>query len=355
MSEGAPARPPDPGGPRRRTRRWVHAALAAAAPLVAAELGLRLVDVARGKDVRARASWHWLFEQDRLLGYRPRPGVRLDFGDSVTETNALGFRDREWPAPGASTGRPRIICMGESSTWGLGSTSREATWPRRLEEHLRAAGSTAEVLNAGVAGYSLLENVPLLRLRLVEQRPDAILYMGLRNDVDGYVVRVGPGRHASALPRALAPLPSDPLTSLLLRSSLVGLVLGRVGAAHPLDPAAAPVDAAPGAASSLGLDLLGDQVAELALLCARHGIRLVWVHQPLDRARLSPAFLEALGAARARLDRELAAADVPALDAERLYDARRFPLLDDCHLSDEGNRHLAALIGDRVGPHLERR
>lgn len=352
-SPGAPGDVAEPT--RRRPRRRWFVALALVAPLLAAELGLRAFDLARGKDVRARASWYWLFEQDRLLGFRPRPGVTIDFGDSVTQTNALGFRDREFPPLDAPVVHPRIICMGESSTWGLGSTSRETTWPRRLEEALRARGASAEVLNAGVAGYSLLENLPLLRLRLLEHRPDVVLYMGLRNDVDGYVARVGPGRPASALPRALAPLPSDPFTRTIMRSSLVGLVLGRIGAVRPLDPASQPVEPGLGAPGPAGLDLLGDQVAELALLCARHQVTLVWIHQPLDRTRLSPRFADALQASRARLEHELAAANVPSIDADALYDRRQAPLLDDCHLSDEGNRQLAELIGARLAPHLRPR
>jgi acyl-CoA thioesterase-1 len=61
------------------------------------------------------------------------------------------------PAPAApppaspATGRPRIVCLGDSLTAGLGLSPEEA-FPARLEERLREAGLDYEVVNAGVSG-----------------------------------------------------------------------------------------------------------------------------------------------------------------------------------------------------------
>lgn len=60
-------------------------------------------------------------------------------------------------APAASKGRaeiaavPRIVCLGDSLTAGLGVSPDEA-FPALLEERLRAAGYRYEVTNAGVSG-----------------------------------------------------------------------------------------------------------------------------------------------------------------------------------------------------------
>ncbi len=56
------------------------------------------------------------------------------------------------PPPAApASGRPRIVCLGDSLTAGLGLSPDEA-FPARLEERLREAGLDYEVVNAGVSG-----------------------------------------------------------------------------------------------------------------------------------------------------------------------------------------------------------
>ncbi len=56
------------------------------------------------------------------------------------------------PPPAApASGRPRIVCLGDSLTAGLG-LSPDVAFPARLEERLREAGLDYEVVNAGVSG-----------------------------------------------------------------------------------------------------------------------------------------------------------------------------------------------------------
>lgn len=56
------------------------------------------------------------------------------------------------PPPAApASGRPRIVCLGDSLTAGLGLSPDQA-FPARLEERLREAGLDYEVVNAGVSG-----------------------------------------------------------------------------------------------------------------------------------------------------------------------------------------------------------
>ncbi len=54
-------------------------------------------------------------------------------------------------APPAASARPRIVCLGDSLTAGLGVSPEEA-YPAQLEARLRAAGLDYEVVNAGVSG-----------------------------------------------------------------------------------------------------------------------------------------------------------------------------------------------------------
>ena len=54
-------------------------------------------------------------------------------------------------APPAAASKPRIVCLGDSLTAGLGLSPAEA-YPARLEARLREAGLDYEVVNAGVSG-----------------------------------------------------------------------------------------------------------------------------------------------------------------------------------------------------------
>jgi acyl-CoA thioesterase-1 len=57
-------------------------------------------------------------------------------------------RDDVRPAP---AGRPRVVFLGDSLTAGYGLAAGEA-YPSLVQERLRDAGLTAEVVNAGVSG-----------------------------------------------------------------------------------------------------------------------------------------------------------------------------------------------------------
>lgn len=54
-------------------------------------------------------------------------------------------------APPAASARPRIVCLGDSLTAGLGVSPEEA-YPAQLAARLLAAGLDYEVVNAGVSG-----------------------------------------------------------------------------------------------------------------------------------------------------------------------------------------------------------
>jgi acyl-CoA thioesterase-1 len=55
------------------------------------------------------------------------------------------------PKPSTSTGRPRIVVLGDSLTAGLGLATSDA-YPAVLQQRLDASGLDFEVVNAGVSG-----------------------------------------------------------------------------------------------------------------------------------------------------------------------------------------------------------
>jgi len=63
-------------------------------------------------------------------------------------TSARPSRDEARPSPGA---RPRVVFLGDSLTAGYGLAASQA-YPSLVQQQLREAGFTAEVVNAGVSG-----------------------------------------------------------------------------------------------------------------------------------------------------------------------------------------------------------
>ncbi|RIL04482.1 MAG: hypothetical protein DCC71_13915 [Proteobacteria bacterium] len=70
-------------------------------------------------------------------------------GEVIFRTNAQGYKG---PALDRSGRRPRVLAIGDSCTFG--TLFDHFTWPRSAERELARLGARAEVVNAGVNGYS---------------------------------------------------------------------------------------------------------------------------------------------------------------------------------------------------------
>jgi lysophospholipase L1-like esterase len=95
-----------------------------------------------------------------------------------------GFRGRE-VSPRAPAEVERIMVVGGSTTFDGEVTSDDRAWPARLEFrlHAEAAGSPVEVINAGVPGYRVLDNVIRLQSELSQFHPDVIVLYDAHNDL----------------------------------------------------------------------------------------------------------------------------------------------------------------------------
>jgi hypothetical protein len=122
--------------------------------------------------------------------YQPHPYLLYELTpryvsrDGLTHHNSYGFRGPEFPLE-KPAGTYRIVCMGESSTYGTGIRADEATYPARLGAHLRQASPhrTIEVLNAGVGGYTSAESLLQFIFKVQPIEPDLVLYYYTHNDV----------------------------------------------------------------------------------------------------------------------------------------------------------------------------
>ena len=190
--------PPSPAGGRHRLRalvRWLGVQCAIIAVMLAGfELYLRRTQ-AYVVDPRA-ASWNLgglalgrgQLVAETPLGRRLVPAhvvIRnhwLSHLDVHVDINSLGFRGPELAAQKAP-GEYRILVLGDSITIG-DYLPEEAVYVRRMEAHLRdrLPGRRIVVVNGGVGGFNLAEELDLLEDRGLALSPDMVLVGFYLND-----------------------------------------------------------------------------------------------------------------------------------------------------------------------------
>jgi len=151
---------------------------------------MRLLSEAPGDLKNYYGTYAW----DRRLFYKFRAGVKVTLTDAMAppgvrertrwtlRTNGKGFPGPEVPY-GVHPGRFRIVCMGDSSTFGWGVESEEA-YPHVLMQELRRRhpGRAVEVVNLGVCGYSSFQGRILMEIEAARYEPDVVTLSYGSND-----------------------------------------------------------------------------------------------------------------------------------------------------------------------------
>jgi lysophospholipase L1-like esterase len=144
--------------------------------------------------------------------------------------NRLGFRGPD-VAAAKPAGTARIVCLGESSTYGSQVLEERDCWPRRLETALRGEGRSVEFVNAGVIAYNTAESIQSLREKVLPLDSDAVVILHGVSDV---IPRYAPGFRSdyAHLRRTWEYRPSmrEPLAE---RSALLFLVYHRLAGPEP--------------------------------------------------------------------------------------------------------------------------
>ena len=165
---------------QRLRRNALKFVVACVATLVALEVGLRIWDGLHqnspGKTAIRKLNGESQYEPHPFLGFElTRTG----------EVNSLGMR-----GPEVTKEKPpgvfRIVCVGGSTTYGAGVPS-DRTYPARLEvalNELAPSGVHYQVLNCGVPGYTSVESLIQLELRLLDLQPDLVLDYDAINDAN---------------------------------------------------------------------------------------------------------------------------------------------------------------------------
>ena len=140
-------------------------------------------------------------------------------------TDSLGMRGH--PVAVAKTpGRIRILADGGSTTFDATVTADDSTWPAQLERLLvtrRGAGSV-EVINAGVPGYAVIDNLIRLQSELYRLKPDVIILLQGHNDLNYALIDAPPGDPD-------APRERPPMTPWALWLARHSLLYGKLKAA----------------------------------------------------------------------------------------------------------------------------
>lgn len=242
-------------------------------------------------DIQAQKPAHWVGlsyteayrDRSDFLRGDLRPGVSIRFLDQPLTVNRWGMRDRETPQA-KPAGTYRIALLGPSHVMGSGVADGE-TFADLLEERLNQAAGPAsavryEVLNFGVAGYSLLQQLAMLDDRVFAFEPDAVFVTDGPRGKSPIVHQL-----LDVLERHVA-IPYPGLEALLRGSGVTAL--GDPGIAVPFAHARSLLAAAgvktrmPWREAERRLRLQGDSLvdwtlAELADDVRRHGVRPVFL------------------------------------------------------------------------------
>jgi lysophospholipase L1-like esterase len=165
--------------------RVATAALVVASTLVGLallELGLRLAHVPVGTVQINRATLRKSRDEGLLFELVPGARVRAEVDYRV---NSLGLRNPEVELA-KPPGVRRLAVLGDSITFGYW-VAEEQAYPRQLERLLAARGDKprVEVLNFGVPGYNLDQELQVLRIKAAAFQPDAVLVGFCLNDLEG--------------------------------------------------------------------------------------------------------------------------------------------------------------------------
>lgn len=116
------------------------------------------------------------------------------------------------PTPANRLGKFRVICMGDSCTYGHGIHDDDATYPAQLEEMLRPMIPNVEVLNTGITGSTVRHGYDYLRSRMLAYDPKAVVVAYGWNDHTVFDA-------AEALRRAVALSSREGIGGALVRRS----------------------------------------------------------------------------------------------------------------------------------------
>ena len=163
-------------------------------------------------------------------GYRVKPDQHLQRFGNRLDYNREGMRSSEISAR-PTQGVLRVLCIGDSITFGGVQTPQSETYPAQIEQALYRAGRQAEVLNASAGGWALGNEWGWLQERGIFASDVVIFEVGL-NDLF----------QMTSPPAVVDGHPSFPSRNprFALQEAVMRYVLPRLGMVDITDPGARP-------------------------------------------------------------------------------------------------------------------
>ena len=128
----------------------------------------------------------FLLWRNEPLAHKTQPVNPQPFGRDDTWTidnNSEGYRGPERQFTRADDGAFRVLCIGDSVTFGF-NVDQDDAYPRQLERLLRERhpGRPIEVVNAGVSGWSWLQGLRFFEVRGGALHPNVVVAAHGTND-----------------------------------------------------------------------------------------------------------------------------------------------------------------------------
>lgn len=121
------------------------------------------------------------------------PGAEGNHNGTHFSINSLGIRDRDYPVVPAA-GTTRWVFLGTSYVLGAGVEKEESfeyLTEKILNDSLNKTGSgNLEILNYGMGGYMLTQQMALCRGKAFESKPDALFYFCHPNEANHVINNV---------------------------------------------------------------------------------------------------------------------------------------------------------------------
>ena len=141
------------------------------------------LDLYRDKKFIANSEYEYSpdYLQDKILLWKHKPSIIANNGIKV---NSDGFRGADIVKPKPNNVF-RIVCLGDSCTYGLMIKNNRDVYPTILEKIINdenVINKKVEVINGGVSGYSSYQGLQLLKNQVINLQPNVItIYYGLND------------------------------------------------------------------------------------------------------------------------------------------------------------------------------
>lgn len=338
---------PEPSRLRRATGSIALAGASVALTALLLEAAFRLSGVSVGTVQINRATVRRSDNPRLRFELRPGSAVRAEVDYRV---NAEGLRGVETTVE-KPAGVRRVAVLGDSIAFGYWVAEEEA-FPRQLEAMLNEAGGAdgrVEVLNFGVPGYNLDQEIEALRMKALAFAPDLVVVAFCLNDLEGlFSYELGLVQDRAARGRSLSGRLREFFLGRSLLFSWVEYRLSELEARRSFVRARNPLDG-PLYAEAVGQQqaALEGKLAVLQSLLAARGIPGVVVVFPVLGAKLERYPHRELHRAVVEAAERSGLAAVDLLDCFAGYDFRQLRV-DVVHPSPLGHRVAAHAVRDAL-------